>query len=185
MILIILFINTGFFDFLLGKKKEVEQTTVVVKIVSPLNGTVIPLSEVPDPTFAEEMLGKGVGVVPEESGVVSAPVSGTIIQLFETKHAFVVETEDGIQVLTHFGLNTVKLNGEGFEAVAKEGDKVNAGDPIVKYDLDFLKANSDSVVTPVVVLEPDDFKNVESLVPGKSVARSTEIIVVEFTFINI
>lgn len=179
MILIILFRNMGFFDFLLGKKKEVEQTPVVVKIVSPLNGTVIPLSEVPDPTFAEEMLGKGVGVVPEESGVVSAPVSGTIIQLFETKHAFVVETEDGIQVLTHFGLNTVKLNGEGFEAVAKEGDKVNAGDPIVKYDLDFLKANADSIVTPVVVLEPDDFKNVESLVPGKSVAGSTEIIVVE------
>ena len=80
MILIILFRNMGFFDFLLGKKKEVEQTPVVVKIVSPLNGTVIPLSEVPDPTFAEEMLGKGVGVVPEESGVVSAPVSGTIIQ---------------------------------------------------------------------------------------------------------
>ena len=168
----------GFFDSLFGKKKEVEKRSVI-KVVAPVDGNVIPLSQVPDETFAQGLLGLGVGIEPLESGYVKAPVAGTIIQLFETKHAFVVETPEGLNVLTHFGLNTVKLKGEGFEAVAKEGDKVNAGDPIVKFDLEFLKANADSVVTPVVVLESDDYPNVTALFEGTGTAGVTEIISAE------
>lgn len=165
----------GFLDFLFGKKKE-EVKVDKIKILAPIDGKVIPLSQVPDETFAQGLLGLGVGIEPSGSGIVKAPVSGTVIQLFETKHAFVIETAEGLQVLTHFGLNTVKLKGEGFEAIAKEGDNVKAGDSIVKYDLEFLKANADSVTTPVVVLESDDYPNVTAIFEGDGVAGVTEII---------
>lgn len=169
----------GFLDFLFGKKKEEVKTVKTLKIVSPLDGNILSLDKVPDPTFAQGLLGMGVGIEPLESGYVKAPVSGKIIQLFETKHAFVVETSEGVNVLTHFGLNTVKLNGEGFEAIAKEGDEVKAGDPIVKFDYEFLKANADSVITPVVVLESEDYKLVEPILGETCVAGETEIILVE------
>ncbi|WP_156299631.1 PTS sugar transporter subunit IIA [Streptobacillus canis] len=171
----------GFLCRLFGNcKKEEVKKTGEIKIVSPLDGKVIPLQEVPDPTFAQALLGNGIGVEPQKSGVVKSPVDGTIIQLFETKHAFVVETEEGVQVLTHFGLNTVKLKGEGFEIITKEGSKVKAGDPIVKFDYDFLKANADSIVTPVVILETEEYKAVNP-VEGltEAVAGETVIINIE------
>ncbi|NYV27587.1 PTS glucose transporter subunit IIA [Streptobacillus felis] len=169
----------GFFCKLFGKcKKEEVKKSGEIKIVSPLDGNVIALKDVPDPTFAQELLGNGVGIEPLKSGVVKSPVDGTIIQLFETKHAFVVETEDGVQVLTHFGLNTVKLKGQGFEIITKEGSKVKAGDPIVKFDYDFLKENADSVITPVVILETEEYKEVKAEEIETAVSGETIIITI-------
>ncbi|WP_064591640.1 PTS glucose transporter subunit IIA [Streptobacillus moniliformis] len=168
----------GFLCRLFGKcKREETKKSNEIKIISPLDGKVIPLEEVPDPTFAQALLGNGVGIEPLTSGVIKSPVDGTIIQLFETKHAFVVETEDGVQVLTHFGLNTVKLKGEGFEIITKEGSKVKAGDPIVKFDYDFLKSNADSLITPVVILETEEYKSVIP-VKGIDTAISGETVII-------
>lgn len=166
----------------LGLKKECncqEGKQNKFKVLAPIDGTIIPLENVPDPTFAQGLLGLGVGIEPKESGYIKAPISGKLIQLFETKHAFVIETPEGLNILTHFGLNTVKLKGEGFEAVAKEGDLVKAGDNIVKYDYDFLKANAESIVTPVVVLEAEDYKLVKPLLSDSCKGGETEIIEVE------
>lgn len=173
-----------FFDklsgiFGLNSKKEEEKKDVIVRVFSPLDGRVLPLSEVPDETFAQGLLGDGIGIEPLTSGIVKAPVSGKIIQLFETKHAFVVETKEGVQVLTHFGLNTVKLNGAGFEGIAKEGDLVKAGDPIVKFDYEFLKENADSIITPVVILESEEYKNIDKLTLETAEAGKSEILKVE------
>ncbi|WP_068449104.1 PTS sugar transporter subunit IIA [Caviibacter abscessus] len=150
----------GFFANLFSKKKEEVVTKNVV--VSPIAGKVIPISEVPDETFASKMLGDGVGIEPFASGVMVAPADGVISQLFETGHAFTIETKQRVNILVHFGLNTVELKGKGFEIIAKEGDTVKAGDPIIKYDLEFLKANSPSVITPVVILDSDEYTAIKT-----------------------
>ena len=138
----------GFFSKLFSKKEEPKVLKSIIK--APINGRVLPISEVPDETFATKMLGDGIGIEPVESGTIVAPVDGVIGQLFETGHAFTVETKEGVNILVHFGLN------------AKEGDNVKAGDPIIKYDLEFLKANSPSVITPVVVLDSEEYKSIKT-----------------------
>ncbi len=150
----------GFFSKLFSKKEEPKVLKSIIK--APINGRVLPISEVPDETFATKMLGDGIGIEPVESGTIVAPVDGVIGQLFETGHAFTVETKEGVNILVHFGLNTVELKGQGFEIIAKEGDNVKAGDPIIKYDLEFLKANSPSVITPVVVLDSEEYKSIKT-----------------------
>lgn len=150
----------GFFANLFSKKEEEKVTKNVV--LAPIAGRVIPISEVPDETFASKMLGDGVGIEPLASGTMVAPADGVISQLFETGHAFTVETKEGVNILVHFGLNTVELKGKGFEIIAKEGDSVKAGDPVIKYDLEFLAANSPSVITPVVILDSDEYKSIKT-----------------------
>lgn len=149
----------GFFSNLFGKKEE-EKKEIKLKVYAPINGKIYPLSEVPDETFATKILGDGIAIEPNESGKILSPIDGVITQLFETGHAFTVESKDGISILVHFGLNTVELKGQGFNKVANEGDTVKVGDPIVEFDLPFLKENSPSVLTPVIVLDSDDYKSI-------------------------
>ncbi|WP_026693100.1 glucose-specific PTS transporter subunit IIBC [Peribacillus kribbensis] len=118
-------------------------------IVSPLKGELIPISEVPDPVFAEKMMGDGFAIIPSEGTVVS-PVNGTIVNLFPTKHAIGIESEGGREILVHFGIDTVKLEGKGFETLVSQGDKVTAGQPLLKVDLDYVKENATSTITPIV-----------------------------------
>lgn len=170
----------GIFDFLKGKKEEVKEVSKI-KVVSPLQGKVISIKEVPDETFASKMLGDGVGIDPSglSKANLVAPVDGTLVQLFETGHAFTVETKDGVNILVHCGLNTVELKGEGFEKIAEEGAKVKAGDVIVKVDFDLIKDRVPSIITPVVVLDSDDYKNIEvfldqNVEAGKEVVMEIE-----------
>lgn len=120
------------------------------QVVAPVEGTIIPLSEVPDPVFAQGMLGEGFAV--ETAGdIVRSPVDGEIIVLFPTAHAFAVRTPKGEEVLVHIGVDTVSLKGEGFHALAAQGDQVKAGTPVVQLtDLEALAEKVPSLVTIVV-----------------------------------
>jgi len=107
-------------------------------VASPCDGRMIAMEEIGDPVFASGMMGKAIGVIPSEN-TVYAPVSGKLVSLAETKHAFTIETEDGRQVLVHVGIDTVKLAGKGFEALVKQGEAVNSGQPLLKVDFEMIR----------------------------------------------
>lgn len=145
--------------FNLFKKKESKDLLVM----SPMNGQIIALENVPDPVFSGKMVGEGFAVEPSE-GLVFAPVSGEIVQLFPTKHAFGIRTEEGLEVLVHVGIDTVQLKGEGFTAHVGTGDKVSQGQLVLTVDLELLKSAGKSTATPVIVTnmtEVADMKMVE------------------------
>ncbi|WP_438461538.1 glucose-specific PTS transporter subunit IIBC [Staphylococcus pseudintermedius] len=138
-----------------------------VTIVAPCDGEVIPLSEVPDQVFSGGMMGDGVGFIPRQSEIV-APFHGKVKALFPTKHAIGIESTDGVELLIHIGIDTVKLNGEGFESFVKVGDEVAEGQLLMKVDLEYLQQYAPSIVTPMIVtnlgerqIEVEDVKEVE------------------------
>lgn len=137
---------------LFGKKEEAPKT---VHAVAPLTGTLKSLEEVPDPVFSQKMMGDGIAIDPTEGKVVS-PVDGEIMQLFPTKHAVGIKAKNGAEILIHIGLETVSMNGEGFEAHVSEGSKVNVGDPLITYDLDLVKEKAKSTITPIILTNGDD-----------------------------
>ncbi|MCP3032533.1 N-acetylglucosamine-specific PTS transporter subunit IIBC [Halobacillus sp. A1] len=135
--------------------------------VMPVKGTVLPLEEVPDEVFAQGMMGPGFAIDPAED-TFRSPVSGKVVQVFPTKHAIGLETDNGLEILIHIGLDTVKLDGRGFETLVQTGQTVQQGDPLVRVDLHFVKSNAPSIVTPVI------FTNLEkeSLTLHKNGAQS-------------
>src|SRR5918999_604941 len=128
-----------------------------MEVLAAVSGTAVPLSEVPDEVFAEGMAGGGGAIVPAASGEAVAPLSGTLVKLFEGGHAFGIETGEGVELIVHVGLDTIELRGNGFEKLATEGDRVEAGQPIVRFDLDEIKNSGYDPVTPVVVTNPDEY----------------------------
>lgn len=127
-----------------------------MKVLAPISGKAVPLSEVPDEVFAEGMAGEGGAIVPVSSGEALAPVAGSLVRLFEGGHAFGIETDEGVELIVHLGLDTIEMRGRGFEKVAREGDRVEAGQPIVRFDLEEIRAAGYDPVTPVVVTNPED-----------------------------
>jgi glucose-specific phosphotransferase system IIA component len=127
-----------------------------MQILAAVSGTAVPLSEVADEVFAQGMAGEGGAIVPARSGEAIAPASGTLVKLFEGGHAFGIETDDGVELIVHVGLDTIELRGAGFEKVATEGDRVEAGQPIVRFDLEEIRAGGYDPVTPVVVTNADE-----------------------------
>ena len=127
-----------------------------MQILAAVSGTGVPLSEVADEVFAQGMAGEGGAIVPAQSGEAIAPASGTLVKLFEGGHAFGIETDDGVELIVHVGLDTIELRGAGFEKVATEGDRVEAGQPIVRFDLEEIRAGGYDPVTPVVVTNADE-----------------------------
>ncbi|WP_427706354.1 glucose-specific PTS transporter subunit IIBC [Staphylococcus sp. Mo2-6] len=121
-----------------------------VEIYSPGKGQIIPLSEVPDQVFAQKMMGDGVGFVPEDGEIV-APFDGTVKTIFPTKHAIGIESDEGIELLIHIGIDTVKLDGAGFESMVSTGDTIKKGQTLMHVDLDYIKANAPSIVTPLIL----------------------------------
>lgn len=142
----------GLFDRLFQSSK--------ITICSPVAGELVPIGKVNDPVFAEEMVGKGVAVMPAD-GRFYAPANGEIAALFPTGHAFCILTEKGAEILIHIGLDTVKLNGEYFTIHAKQGDKVKKGELIVEVDLEGVKNAGYEIITPVMVTNPDKFAAIE------------------------
>mgnify|MGYP002767098752 FL=1 len=143
------------FDFLKKKDKGIE-------IGSPVKGKAVPISQVSDPTFGEEILGKGVAIQPEE-GKIYAPADGTIEMLFDTKHAVSMTTTEGVELLVHIGLDTVALKGEHFTAHKGNGDAVKKGDLLISVDLEAVKAAGYDVITPMVVCNTPDYQTVEAV----------------------
>lgn len=126
---------------------------MALKVLSPMPGRVANLSEVPDPMFAEAMLGPGIAIDPPRSPVVVvAPISGTIASLFP--HAMGIETE-GYSILVHLGLETVQLNGKGFTLLKAKGDAVKAGEPVIKWDPSEIEAGGLPVITPLIAVQAE------------------------------
>ena len=127
-----------------------------MRVLAPISGRAVPLAEVADEVFAEGMAGQGCAIVPEASGEAVAPVSGILVKLFEGGHACGIATDGGIEMIVHLGLDTIELRGKGFERIATEGDRVEAGQPIVRFDLDEIRAGNYDPVTPVLVTNDED-----------------------------
>ena len=143
--------------FNLFKKKEKKHV-----IGSPAKGKAVSLKEVNDPTFAEEMLGKGAAVIPEE-GKIYAPADGEIGMVFDTLHAVSMTTDFGAEILIHIGLDTVKMKGDGFTGHVKAGDHVKKGDLLLEVDLEKVKAAGYDTITPVLVCNTPDYASVEGI----------------------
>ncbi|WP_353855457.1 PTS glucose transporter subunit IIA [Bacillus sp. Bos-x628] len=154
--------------FAFGKKQEDAKEEV---IYSPVDGELMDMTDVPDPVFSQKMMGDGVAVKPSNGEIVS-PVEGEIIQLFHTKHAIGIRTLSGLELLIHIGLETVGLNGEGFKAHMKEGDKVKIGDPLMSCDLDLIEEKAASTVTPIVIMNGDMIERLDKE-PKGTVSKQT------------
>jgi len=130
-------------------------------IFSPLEGACVPLSDVNDPAFSEEMFGRGVAVRPS-AGRLVAPADGVISQMFETGHAVTMTTNDAAEVLMHIGLDTVKLKGEHFNAHVKAGDVVKVGDLLIEFDIEKIKLAGYDTITPIVICNTNDYKRIDA-----------------------
>ncbi|MGL4361767.1 MAG: beta-glucoside-specific PTS transporter subunit IIABC [Cellulosilyticaceae bacterium] len=172
--------------YIMYKEEEVNEETIeviskqehevgdVVTVFAPIKGEVVPLSYVSDPTFAEEILGKGVAIIPTEGKVVS-PVAGTVSMVFETKHAIALVDENGTEILIHVGLDTVQLNGKHFKTYVKVGDKVKVGTLMLEFDIEELKKEGYEVITPVLITNTGDYTSILG-VDSKAVEQKEELI---------
>lgn len=126
-----------------------EGKTIKESYVSPAKGEIKPISDVPDKLFSGKMMGDGFAILPEE-GIIASPVKGKVVNIFPTKHAIGLMSDGGREILIHVGIDTVNLKGEGFETLVSEGEHVEAGQPLINVDLDFLKEKVPSIISPVV-----------------------------------
>ncbi|MDR1240806.1 MAG: PTS glucose transporter subunit IIA [Oscillospiraceae bacterium] len=127
------------------------------KIISPMSGRTIPIEEVNDEVFSQKMLGTGIAIIPNE-GKLCAPFDAEVVQIFETRHSYILRADDGLEALIHIGINTVELAGEGFESYVKEHQKVNAGEVLGTVNLDLLKKKGYCEQSPIIFVNGDTFK---------------------------
>ena len=151
----------GLFDIF--KKKE----KTIVTIYSPMNGKVIELKEVPDEAFAQKMVGDGCAIEPDK-GIICSPIDGQLMNIFPTNHAIIFETIDGLEMIVHFGIDTVKLDGKGFQKLREPGP-IKVGDEIVKYNLDEIKDGVPSTKSPIIINNMEKVEKIEILSLGKVV----------------
>nr|WP_319487182.1 PTS glucose transporter subunit IIA [uncultured Caproiciproducens sp.] len=129
-------------------------------IGSPVSGKIVSLSDVNDPVFSGKAVGDGCAVVPDEN-LVCSPCDGRIVQIIDTNHAFCVLSDDGLEILVHIGLDTVKLRGAVFKRLKEEGMRVITGDPIMEVDLRYLRSQNKEIVTPVLITNMDKVDNIK------------------------
>lgn len=157
-----------------AKPQAVANAKTIAALLSPITGDIVALEQVPDEAFASKAVGDGVAVKPTDKTVV-APAAGTVVKIFNTNHAFCLETENGAEIVVHMGIDTVALNGQGFKRLVEEGAEVQAGQPILEMDLDYLNANARSMISPVVCSNSDDYSALVILATGKVVAGQTPL----------
>ncbi len=142
------------------------------KINAPIDGMLIELEKVDDEVFSSRMAGDGIAIIPV-GDTFTAPIDGLITKIFSTNHAYSIKNKQDLEVLVHIGLETVALKGEGFERLAQEGDEVKAGDPIIKVDLAYIKANAKDIVTPILVTDESKFDAIDK---NDNVVKSGDLI---------
>lgn len=125
----------------------------------------VDLSEVPDETFAQEILGKGCAIIPSDN-IITAPADAVVETIFDAHHAVGLKLENGCEILIHVGINTVELKGQGFTAHVSEGDKVTVGQTLITFDREFIQKNGYNIITPILVTNADDYKDVKKAVQG-------------------
>lgn len=156
----------GIFKKLFGKPMD--------ELCAPVAGNAVPVSQVPDPTFAEELLGKGIAIDPTE-GRILAPCDATVDMMFETGHAISLVADFGAELLIHVGLETVSLKGEHFTIHCANGDKVKKGDLLIEFDLEAIKAAGFNTITPMLVCNSADYSTFKTNV-NKPVTNSDVVI---------
>ena len=144
------------------------------RLVAPVSGKVLDLSTVPDEIFADKMVGEGIAIDSTDD-IVVAPADGEISLIFKTNHAFGMLLDNDVEVLVHIGLDTITLGGEGFIRLAEEGQKVKAGDPILKVDRKFVTSRSCSLITPVLITN-HDIVNFTSFNIGNEVKSGSDVV---------
>ena len=140
-----------------------------------VSGKAVPMSQVNDPTFSQEILGKGTAVIPSEGKIV-APADGQVTMVFDTKHALSIQTDNGAELIIHVGLDTVQLKGQYFEAHVQAGDRVKKGDLLLDFDMDKIKEAGYDVITPVIVCNTPQFPKMECISGMEVKAGETTII---------
>lgn len=131
-----------------------------VKIFSPVKGQIVDLSSVEDEVFSKKMMGDGLAIEPED-GLFHAVADGELTMVFKTGHAFGMKLKNNVEILVHIGIDTVELEGEGFEILKEQGSSVKAGEAIVKVDLEKLRQKGYKLITPVIITGPESYKNLE------------------------
>ena len=181
------FVATFVITWIIGFEDEVEESTEQnetkeikplnnkISIKSPIKGEAIPLSKVDDITFADEIMGKGIAIIPTSNEVVS-PINGTVSMVFNTNHAIGLKSDDGVEILIHIGLDTVKLEGEHFNVFVKNGDRINVGDKLAEFDKDAIKEKGYDISTPIVITNTIDYleviaSNVDSVKQGDEIIK--------------
>ncbi|WP_116473855.1 PTS glucose transporter subunit IIA [Zobellella maritima] len=152
----------GLFDKLKKLVSDDSNETSGIEIYAPLSGEIVAIEDVPDVVFAEKIVGDGIAIKPSGNKMV-APCDGTIGKIFETNHAFSIESDSGLEMFVHFGIDTVELKGEGFTRIAQEGQQVKKGDTIIEFDLALLETKAKSTLTPVVISNMDEVKELHKL----------------------
>ena len=155
-------------------KKMFEKNAKTISIKAVEDGRTIPMDEVNDQTFAQELLGPGIAIVPSNGTVVS-PINGTIATVMDTKHAVCIQGEDGLELIVHAGLDTVELNGKYYQTYKEIGDQVKAGDVLLEFDLEEITKAGYDVTTPIVITNLGDYKITKCLT-GQQVKAGEEVI---------
>ncbi|SET57634.1 beta-glucoside-specific PTS transporter subunit IIABC [Lacrimispora sphenoides] len=166
-----------------GKEKEVDKNSqdhegqmVKIPVAAPMTGKAVGLDQVPDKMFAEGILGKGIAIIPDE-GIVKAPFQGQVKMIAPTKHAIGLISDRGVNIVIHIGIDTVNLQGKGFEVLVKEDQWVEKGEPLMKVDLDFIRENHLNPITPIIVTNSDEYVNVLDIPMDMAQAGTSEILI--------
>lgn len=146
----------AFLNFFKKNKDSINSTDI---IVSPTNGELLDLTYIPDEVFSQKMMGDGFAIKSSD-GVILSPVNGTVEMIFDTKHAIGLKSKSGKEILIHLGIDTVNLKGEGFEVFVEAGQKVSIGDKLIKMDVDFIKENAKSELSPVIFTNLEDNEHI-------------------------
>ena len=163
----------GIFDIFKKSKKEDKKG-----IVSLTNGELLDITKVPDEVFSTKMMGDGFAIKSND-GVIVSPVDGNIGVVFETKHAIIIESTEGKEILIHLGIDTVNLKGEGFEVFVNVGDEVKAGDRLVKMDVEFIEANAKSSISPVIFTNLESNESIKVIEGPVSVGEANRVEIVK------
>ena len=155
-------------------RKMFEKNAKTISLKAVEDGRTIPMDEVNDQTFAQELLGPGIAIVPSNGTVVS-PINGTIATVMDTKHAVCIQGEDGLELIVHAGLDTVELNGKYYQPYKEIGDQVKAGDVLLEFDLEEITKAGYDVTTPIVITNLGDYKITKCLT-GQQVKAGEEVI---------
>ena len=155
-------------------KKMFEKNAKTISLKAVEDGRTIPMDEVNDQTFAQELLGPGIAIVPSNGTVVS-PINGTIATVMDTKHAVCIQGEDGLELIVHAGLDTVELNGKYYQTYKEIGDQVKAGDVLLEFDLEEITKAGYDVTTPIVITNLGDYKITKCLTGQQVKAGEEEI----------
>lgn len=147
-----------------------------IEVIAPITGRLIPLSEVPDITFAHKIMGDGVAIIPTEN-IVVAPFDGYISVIAVTKHAIGIISNTGVELLIHVGLETVALNGKGFELFVESGQQVQTGQPLLRFDIDFFKKNEVSLITPIIITNSEKFHSCSIVANSEKIEAAKDILI--------